>query len=140
MRIRKTFFATVLIVTGAFLAFSNLNVPNTEIKPENLVRTLERNENYYSVDKIAEQIISKDPLLQLVDIRSEEEFNKFSLPGAINIPLGKLLDETNLDYINQEVYNTVFYSNGTTDAMVALMVVTRKGYKNNSQWWWSYDY
>jgi len=131
MRIRKTFFATVLIVTGAFLAFSNLNVPNTEIKPENLVRTLERNENYYSVDKIAEQIISKDPLLQLVDIRSEEEFNKFSLPGAINIPLGKLLDETNLDYINQEVYNTVFYSNGTTDAMVALMVVTRKGYKNN---------
>ena len=131
MRIRKTISATVLIATGVFLAFTGLYVPNEEIAPENLVRTLERNENYYSVDRVAEQLISKDPLLQLVDVRSEEEFNKFSLPGAINIPLGKILDESSTDYVNQEVYNTVFYSNGSTDALVALMVVTRKGYKNN---------
>ena len=131
MRVRKTLSATVLIATGVFLAFTGLYVPKEEIAPENLVRTLERNENYYSVDKVAEQLISKDPLLQLVDVRSEEEFNKFSLPGAINVPLAKILDEESQDYVNQEVYNTVFYSNGTTDALVALMVVTRKGYKNN---------
>ncbi|MEN8137570.1 MAG: rhodanese-like domain-containing protein [Bacteroidota bacterium] len=131
MQVRKTFFATVLIAISLFLAFTSVFVPNNEIEPENLVRTLERNENYYSVDKVAEQLISNDPLLQLVDVRSEEEFSKFSLPGAVNVPLGKLLDEANQDYVNQEVYNTVFYSNGSTDAMVALMVATRKGYKNN---------
>jgi|LGVF01.1.fsa_nt_gb rhodanese-related sulfurtransferase len=131
MRVRKTISATVLIATGVFLAFTGLYVPKEEIAPEDLVRTLERNENYYSVDKVAEQLISKDPLLQLVDVRSEEEFNKFSLSGAINIPLEKILDEASGDYVNQEIYNTVFYSNGTTDALVALMVVTRKGYKNN---------
>ena len=131
MRVRKTLSATVLIVTGVFLAFTGLYVPKVEIAPESLVRTLERNENYYSVDKVAEQLISKDPLLQLVDVRSEEEYNKFSLPGSINVPLAKILDEESQDYVNQEVYNTVFYSNGTTDALVALMVVTRKGYKNN---------
>jgi len=131
MKVRKTLSATVLIAIGVFLAFTGLYVPNEEIAPEDLVRTLERNENYYSVDKVAEQLISKDPLLQLVDVRSEEEFKKFSLPGAINIPLEKILDEASQDYVNQEVYNTVFYSNGSTDALVALMVVTRKGYKNN---------
>jgi len=131
MKVRKTFFATVLIATSAYLAFTGLYVPKEEIAPQDLVRTLERNENYYSVDKVAEQLISKDPLLQLVDVRSEEEFKKFSLPGAINIPLEKILDESSQDYVNQEIYNTVFYSNGTTDAFVALMVVTRKGYKNN---------
>lgn len=131
MRVRKTIAATALLATGMLLSLTGLNIPTTEIAPEDLVRTLERNENYYSVDKVAEQIISKDPLLQLVDVRSEEEFNKFSLPGSINIPLDKILDEASADYVNQEVYNTVFYSNGTTDALVALMVVTRKGYKNN---------
>ncbi len=131
MKIRKTLSATVLIATGVILAFMGVNIPNEEIAPDNLVRTLERNQNYYSVDKVAEQLISKDPLLQLVDVRSEKEFNKFSLPGAINIPLEKILDNSSQDYVNQEVYNTVFYSNGTTDALVALMVVTRKGYKNN---------
>ncbi len=131
MRVRKTLSATVLIATGVFLAFTGLYVPKEEIAPEDLVRTLERNENYYSVDKVAEQLISKDPLLQLVDVRSEEEYNKFSLPGSINIPLEKILDVSSQDYVYQEIYNTVFYSNGTTDALVALMVVTRKGYKNN---------
>jgi len=131
MKVRKTFFATVLIATSAYFAFTGVQVPNGEIAPKELVKTLERNENYYSVDKVAEQLISKDPLLQLVDVRPEEEFNKFSLPGAINIPLDKILDESSEDYVNQEIYNTVFYSNGTTDAFVALMLVTRKGYKNN---------
>jgi rhodanese-related sulfurtransferase len=131
MKVRKTFFATVLIATAGYLSFTGLNVRNEEIAPEQLVRSLVQNKNYYSVDKVAEQLISKDPLLQLVDVRSEKEFNKFSLPGAINIPLEKILDESSQDYVNQEIYNTVFYSNGTTDATVALMLTTRKGYKNN---------
>ena len=127
---RKIFFAVLLVVTTLVLSFSNVKHADRQIDAEELLLTVNRSQNYYSVDKVAEGIISKDPLLMLIDIRTEEEFNKFSLPGAINIPLKNLLNPENKDYLDQEVYNVVLYSDATTDASVAFMMCKREQYKN----------
>jgi rhodanese-related sulfurtransferase len=76
-------------------------------------------------------LVSKDPSLQIIDVRSADEFDKFSLPNAINIPLTDILNSDYEDYINQDVKLNVFYSNGTTDSNQAWMISRQLGYENN---------
>ena len=68
---------------------------------------------YITPDAVADMIIKKDPSLQLIDVRSQDEFEKFSLPGAINIPFNDLLSDQYTDILNQDVKMNIFYSNGT---------------------------
>jgi rhodanese-related sulfurtransferase len=76
-------------------------------------------------------IVKKDPTLRLIDVRSQDEFEKFSLPGAINVPIADLLSDQYADILNQDVKMNVFYSNGSLTANEAWMVTRQLGYKNN---------
>ena len=76
-------------------------------------------------------LVDKDPSLQLIDVRSTGEFEKFSLPGAINIPLENLLNPEFEDVLNQDVKLNVFYSNSSNVANQAWMITRQLGYKNN---------
>jgi rhodanese-related sulfurtransferase len=60
----------------------------------------------------------------------QNEFEKFSLPGAINIPLVNLLYEANVEILDQDIKMNVFYGNGTTNANEAWMLLRQLGYKN----------
>ena len=84
-----------------------------------------------SPDEVADMIVQKDPGLQLVDVRTPGEFEKFSLPGAINIPLSDILSPEYTDLINQDAKMNVFYSNGTLHATEAWMITRQLGYQNN---------
>jgi len=86
---------------------------------------------FVTTDEIADLIIKKDPSLQLIDVRTPDEFDKFSLPGAINIPLVDFLSPEYSDIINQDVKMNVFYSNGTLQSSQAWMITRQLGYKNN---------
>jgi len=107
-----------------------------EVNASNLLAELDDDTRFLTVDYIADKIISKDPSIQLIDVREPAEFEKFSLPGAINIPLSKILDkeENKLiyeDILNQEVKTNVFYSNGSIYANQAWMLCRRMDFKNN---------
>ncbi len=86
---------------------------------------------YFSPDELADLLVNKDPLVQLIDVRDPDEFEKFSLPGAMNIPLPDLLSEQWIDYLNQDVKINIFYSNGTLKANEAWMICRQLGYENN---------
>ena len=86
---------------------------------------------YVTPDAVADMIVKKDPSLRLIDVRSQDEFEKFSLPGAINIPVTDLLSDKYTDILNQDVKMNIFYSNGTITANEAWMVTRQLGYKNN---------
>jgi sulfur-carrier protein adenylyltransferase/sulfurtransferase len=75
-------------------------------------------EMYFSPVDMADILIKKAPSIQLIDVRTPDQFEKFSLPNTINIPLTELLAEKNRDILNHSVY----YSNGTTDAVKAWMI------------------
>jgi rhodanese-related sulfurtransferase len=64
-------------------------------------------------------------------VRSQDEFEKFSLPGAVNIPIADLLSDQNLDVLNQDVKMNIFYSNSTLTANEAWMLTRQLGYGNN---------
>jgi rhodanese-related sulfurtransferase len=108
-----------------------------ELLPEDLLLSISNEDRFYSPETVAELIISGDPSIQLIDVRSPEEYTAYSLPKAINIPLTDLLDkdstgnyiwEGNLD---QDVKTNIFYSNGTVYANQAWMLTKRMDFKNN---------
>lgn len=98
---------------------------------EELLSEVNTRTQYLDAETVADMVITKDPSLRLIDVRSQDEFEKFSLPTAINIPLSDLLSEQYTDILNQDIKMNIFYSNGTLAANEAWMVTRQLGYNNN---------
>ena len=128
----KHIFGLVMLITlGLFIAFTSVKKnESTEISPEQLNKKIIQQTRYFTPEEVAKFIISEDPSLQLIDVRQPSLYNKFSLKGAMNIPIADILNEDNLLYLDQDVYKTVLFSNGTSDADAAWILVTRLGYEN----------
>ncbi len=128
---KNIFGAMVLIFVSLFLAFTSVKTDSTnEITPDLLNKSIIQQTRYLTPEDVAGMIISDDPSLQLIDVRTKKFYNKFSLKGAMNIPIADILNEDNLLYLDQDVYKTVLFSNGTSDADAAWILVTRLGYEN----------
>ncbi|MGQ8337609.1 rhodanese-like domain-containing protein [Sunxiuqinia sp. A32] len=128
----RLILASVIIPLGMIIAA----VPENTTKPykltaEQLLDEVKEGLQFVHPDQVADMLVQKDPSLQLIDVRSSTDFEKFSLPGAINIPLENLLSEDYADYLNQDVKLNVFYSNSSNKANEAWMITRQLGYKNN---------
>ena len=128
----RLILASTLIPLGLIIAA----VPENTTKPykltaDELLEEVKSGTQFIGPDQVADMVISKDPSLQLIDVRSAAEYEKFNLPNSINIPLVDILNPEWEEYINQDVNLNVFYSNGTNDANQAWMITRQLGYKNN---------
>lgn len=124
--------AYVFIPLGAIIAA----VPENTTRPykltaEELLIEVMENRQFMSPDEVAAMVVANDPSLQLIDVRSKDQYEKFSLPNAINIPLESLLSKDFEDVLNQDVKLNVFYSNSSNEANEAWMITRQLGYKNN---------
>jgi sulfur-carrier protein adenylyltransferase/sulfurtransferase len=111
-------------------------VPQNKTKPykltaDQLLAEANSRTQYISPETVADMIVKKDPSFQLIDVRGQDDFEKFSLPGAINIPVSDLLSDKYSDILNQDVKMNILYSNGTITANEAWMITRQLGYKNN---------
>src|SRR5665647_3884187 len=111
-------------------------VPQNKTKPykltaDQLLGEANTRTQYIAPETVADMIVKKDPSFRLIDVRSQDDFEKFSLPGAINIPVSDLLSDKFTDVLNQDVKMNIFYSNGTITANEAWMVTRQLGYNNN---------
>lgn len=128
----RTLLALFIIPMGLIIAAVPQNKTRPyKLSPEELLGELNTRTQFVTPDVIADMIIKKDPSLRLIDVRSEDEFEKYSLPGAINIPVTNLLSDEYTDVLNQDVKMNVFYSNGTLTANEAWMITRHLGYINN---------
>lgn len=128
----RLILAAILIPLGLIIAA----VPENTTKPykltaDQLLEEVKDGTQFINPDEVAHMLVTNDPSLQIIDVRSADDFDKFSLPNAINIPLSDILNPEYEDYINQDVKLNVFYSNGTTDSNQAWMITRQLGYKNN---------
>lgn len=128
----RTILAMFIIPMGLIIAA----VPQNKTKPykltaDQLLSEVNSRTQYITPDAVADMIVKKDPSLRLIDVRNQEEFEKFSLPGAINIPVADLLSDKYADILNQDVKMNVLYSNGTLVANEAWMITRQLGYINN---------
>jgi rhodanese-related sulfurtransferase len=128
----RIILAAFIIPLGLIIAA----VPQNTTKPYKLtagelLAEVNSRTQFVSAESIADMIVKKDPSLQLIDVRSKDEYEKFHLEGAINIPASDLLSEENSEILNQEVKMNVLYSNSTVMANEAWMIARQLGYMNN---------
>ncbi len=128
----RLYLALFIVPLGLILAAVPANTTHPyKLSPEDLLEYVNSGMQYFSPDEVADMIINKDPSLLLIDVRSEDAYEEFHLPGALNIPLSSLLDEQWKDYLHQDLRYNVFYSNGTVSANEAWMLTRQLGYENN---------
>lgn len=128
----RILLALVIIPLGAIIAM----VPENTTKPykltsEQLLGEVTSGVQFVSPDEIARMIVEKNPGFQLIDTRSQEEFESYSLPGAVNIPLSDILSSEWISLLDQDLKINVFYSNGSVKADQAWMLTRQLGYSNN---------
>ncbi|MEA3477433.1 MAG: rhodanese-like domain-containing protein [Bacteroidota bacterium] len=120
----------ILITLGAGLFFLPERTNIYEVKPEVLLQEFNNQKRFWSTDMIAEKLIDKDPSLLLIDVRSFDEYMEYSLPNAMNIPLGSILDSAWMDYFDQDHYDIVLFSNGDIYADQAWFLLKRRAYQH----------
>ncbi len=122
--------AAILFLLAAGLVLLPKYKKNEGINPKLFVKNAMSTERYISTDLLADRMINQDPTLLLIDTRIESEFNEYSLPNAINIPLKQLLDEEYINYIDQDDFDVILFSNDNFYADQAWMIGNRLGFKN----------
>ena len=123
----------LIIATFAFLFLPEQRKSNAhEIAPDQLLTMLQDDNRYVNAEETAYKIINQDKDFILIDVRDPEEFDKFSLPGAINVTKEELLGRRYRDFFRNNPQNSkrVFYGFGESSAELAWVVATRAGFKN----------
>jgi len=132
MRKRDITLILIMIIGAVIVAvLPRFEKIDKEICPYKLIDQATYADKYVSTDEVANAIINNDPSVILIDIRTPEEFAKFSLRGAMNIPMADLLKDEYVDIFDQDVYTNVLYSNGSLLSSQAWLILKRMGYKNN---------
>lgn len=121
-----------LVGIGILLAFLPYNAAKSfQLKPSELLEKANSNEIYFTVDQVAQFVNNEDSTIQLIDIRSEDEYTICNIPGSINIPFADLLNPDWEGYINQAAVKNIFYGNGDQLSNSAWTVATGLGFGNS---------
>ncbi|HFB61799.1 MAG TPA: hypothetical protein ENJ69_02325, partial [Bacteroidetes bacterium] len=108
---RNYIFLTLLMLALALGTFFLKKEPaRQETKPETLLLEIVQPTRYVSTDQVAKMIIQKDPSLEIVDVRTPEEFAKFTLPNALNLPPDSLLTPSGNEQLGIPGMKVVFIS------------------------------
>ena len=84
-----------------------------------------------SADKLANEIVNKYYLLNIIDVRPQEEFEKFHLPMAINIPFDQIMERQYEPLFRQKLKTNVFYADNDTLVRMACLKAKFVGNSEN---------
>lgn len=99
-----------------------------QIEPATLLAEIIQPTRYVTTDQVAKMIIEGDPSLEMIDVRNAKEFDQFSLPRSINVPLDSLLTPTSLQNFGIAGTRVVFIANDDIAADKAWVLTKRLGY------------
>ena len=120
-----------LVIMGFTLALLPLSGSRSFIvKPHKLLAETVDEKSYFTVDQVARFIVLEDSSVQIVDLRSPEEFRSFNIPGSINVPYKEFLNKDPGSFLNNGNIKNVFYSNGDFDSNYALVLARGLNFKN----------
>jgi len=125
----KVLAALLIILAGGLVLLPKYE-KNSGIKPESFLLNIMSTERYITTDQIADKIIKQDPNLLLIDVRKKEDYDSFSLPNAVNIPLEDVLSSDSEAYLDQDEFDVVLFSNDNFYANQAWQLCNRMGYKH----------
>ncbi len=86
--------------------------------------------NTMSVDELAFRLLDQDKKLQVIDLRTAKEFEKFSLPGSTNMTFDELFGKDAHKVLALKNKKTVFIANNEAEERKAAFIVSELGYRN----------
>jgi rhodanese-related sulfurtransferase len=124
-------FSAGLLCLGLILALLPLsaNISFT-VNPHKLLSEVLDKKSYFTVDQVAKFVISEDSSVQIIDLRSPEEFRYINIPGSINIPYKEFLSSDPVSILNNTNFRYIFYSNGDFDSNYAMVFAKGMNQKN----------
>jgi rhodanese-related sulfurtransferase len=124
-------FSIALLCFGLLLAILPLSSGRSFIvKPQKLLPELLSEDTWLSVDQVARFVVSEDNTVQIIDLRSPEEFRIMNIPGSVNVPYSELLNSDPGTYLKVGANTNIFYSNGDINSNSALAIAKGLNYKN----------
>lgn len=123
--------SAILLSMGLILALLPLSSNRSfNTRPEKVLEEALDLNTYLTADQVARLIASEDKTVQLIDLRSIEEFNSFNIPGSINVPYNEFLDKDPESILNNKESVYIFYSNGDLFSNYALVLARGLRYNN----------
>jgi rhodanese-related sulfurtransferase len=101
-----------------------------EVPPHHLMAMLQDDARFVNTDEVVYKMINEDRSLVLIDVRSSEEYERFTLPGAVNIELHEILGRPWHGFFRSSNGKKVFFGFGETVSELAWTAATRAGYQN----------
>jgi len=124
-------YSVVLICLGFILALLPLSGNRSfTVRPQKLLDQVVDEKSYFTADQVARFVVSEDSSIQIIDLRSPEEFRSFNIPGSINLPYKEFINSDPASILNNPTKRYILYSNGDFDSNYAL--VFAKGMKQNN--------
>lgn len=113
----------ILVSCGLILALLPLTGNRSfTVSPKKLISEAFDEKSYFTVDQVARFIATEDSSVQLIDLRSPEEFSKLNIPGSVNIPYENFIDIAPGTLTGGRNMKNILYSNGDIDANNAWII------------------
>lgn len=123
--------SAILLSMGMILALLPLSSNRSfSSRPQKVLREVLDPNTYLTADQVARSVASEDKSVQLIDLRSPEEFRAFNIPGSLNVPYSEFLDNDPERILNDKKAKYVFYSNGDIYSSYALAIARGLNYSN----------
>ncbi|MGC9355707.1 MAG: YeeE/YedE thiosulfate transporter family protein, partial [Mariniphaga sp.] len=84
-----------------------------------------------SADKLASEIVSEYYVLNIIDVRTPEEYEAYHLPLAINIPFDQMMERQYEPIFKQRLKTNVFYADSDTLVRMACLKAKYIGKSEN---------
>jgi rhodanese-related sulfurtransferase len=124
-------FSIGLVCLGLILALLPLSGSRSfTLKPQKLLSEVLDDNVCLTVDQVARFVVSEDSSVQIIDLRTPEEFRTVNIPGSINIPYSKILDNDPGAFLNNGKARNIFYSNGDFESGYAIAIARGLNQKN----------
>jgi 3-mercaptopyruvate sulfurtransferase SseA len=123
--------SALLILFSLILALLPLTANRSfTVSPEKVLNGVLNEEALFSVDQVAEFIVREDNTVQLIDLRTPEEFRKQTIPGAVNIPYPDFINKDPDIWLSNKNTKTIFYADDNIEPAYALVYARGLGYEN----------
>jgi rhodanese-related sulfurtransferase len=117
----------VLIIAFIMLLLPGQDKSKYAFKPDAIAGVIKEGKDHVSPADLSQWIIEGKNDFTLVDIRSKEEFEKGHIKNAKNIPLDTLMKRSTIESEFVDGKMVVLYSNGTSHAAQAWLVLKTAG-------------
>jgi len=123
--------SAILICLGLILALLPLTSNRSfNTRPKKVLEEVLDPEIFLTADQVAHSVAEQDNSIQLIDLRSREEFRAFNIPGSVNVPYNEFLDSDPHSMLKNGKTKNILYSNGDLYANYALTIARGLNYRN----------